>query len=161
VNTLTDGKVYQFENPVEGKPNACLYSADDLTIRGAGTLKVIASYNNGIGCRNDLRIKDCILDVSAPNNMLKGNDCVEIEAATVTLSGGEDAIKADTADRVDKGYIFIMADSKVETNCTDDAMQATHSITVEAGASVTGSCGGDIFNCSGMIQTDPGSIRME
>ncbi len=161
VNALTDAKVYQFKNALEDKPNACLYSADDMTIRGSGTLKVNASYNNGIGCRNDLRIKDCTLEISAPNNILKGNDSVEIEAATLKLSGGEDAIKADTTDRADKGYILIMADSKVEISCTDDAIQSSNSITVEAGASVTGTCGGDIFNCPGIIQVDPGSIRIE
>ncbi len=161
VNTLTDAKAYLFKNALEDKPNACLYSADDMTIRGSGTLKVNASYNNGIGCRNDLRIKECTLEVSAPNNIIKGNDSVEIEDATLKLAGGEDAIKADTTDRVDKGYILITADAKIEISCTDDAIQAANSITVEAGASVTGVCGGDIFNCPGIIQVDPGSIRME
>ncbi len=158
VNTLTDAAQYQFANPAEDKPNACIYSADDLTVKGTGTLNVNGNYNNGIGCKNDLRIKDCTLRVTAPNNMLKGNDSVEIEAANITLSGGEDAIKADTTDRADKGYILITAGSKVDIQCTDDAIQATMAITVEAGASFTGSCGGTPLNCPGTIYADEGAM---
>ena len=160
VNTLTDATLYQFANPAEDKPNACIYSSDDLTIKGTGTLNVNGNYNNGIGCKNDLRIKDCTLNVTGVNNILKGNDSVEIENATVKLSGGEDAIKSDTADRTDKGYILITAGSKVEINCIDDAIQATMSITVEAGCAVTGTCGGDPLNCPGTINADEGAMQI-
>ena len=160
VNTLTDATLYQYANPAEDKPNACIYSSDDMTIKGTGTLNVNGNYNNGIGCKNDLRIKDCTLNVTGVNNILKGNDSVEIENATVKLSGGEDAIKSDTADRTDKGYILITAGSKVEINCIDDAIQATMSITVEAGCAITGTCGGDVLNCPGTINADEGAMQM-
>ena len=160
VNTLTDATLYQFANPAEDKPNACIYSSDDLTIKGEGTLNVNGNYNNGIGCKNDLRIKDCTLNVTGVNNILKGNDSVEIENATVKLSGGEDAIKSDTADRTDKGYILITAGSKVEINCIDDAIQATMSITIEAGCAITGTCGGDVLNCPGTINADEGAMQI-
>lgn len=160
VNTLTDAAQYLFPSANVDKPNACLYSADDLTIKGTGTLNVNGRFNNGIGCKNDLRIKECTLNVVAPNNILKGNDSVEIEAATVKLSGGEDGIKADSTDRTDKGYVLIMAGSKVDINCSDDAIQSTMSITVEAGASVTGTCGGDPLNCPGTINADEGAMQI-
>jgi hypothetical protein len=160
VNTLTDATLYQFANPAEDKPNACIYSSDDMTIKGTGTLNVNGNYNNGIGCKNDLRIKDCTLNVTGVNNILKGNDSVEIENATVKLSGGEDAIKSDTADRTDKGYILITAGSKVEINCIDDAIQAAMSITIEAGCAITGTCGGDALNCPGTINADEGAMQI-
>ena len=160
VNTLTDATLYQFANPAEDKPNACIYSSDDMTIKGTGTLNVNGNYNNGIGCKNDLRIKDCTLNVTAPNNILKGNDSVEIENAKVKLSGGEDAIKTDNAERTDKGYILISEGSKVEINCIDDALQATMSITVAAGCTVTGTCGGDVLNCPGTINADEAAMQI-
>lgn len=160
VNTLTDATMYRYANPTEDKPNACIYSSDDLTIKGTGTLNVNGNYNNGIGCKNDLRIKDCTLNVTGVNNIIKGNDSVEIENATVRLSGGEDGIKSDVTDRTDKGYILITAGSKVEINCIDDALQATMSITVEAGCSITGECGGDALNCPGTINADEAAMKI-
>ena len=160
VNSLTDATQYQFPSPTVDKPNACIYSADDLTIKGSGTLNVNGSFNNGIGCKNDLRIKECTLNVSAPNNILKGNDSVEIESATVNLTGGEDAIKADTTDRVDKGYILIAGGSTVTLQCSDDALQATVAITVEGGSTVTGTCGGDPMNCPGTIYADENTVQI-
>ena len=76
------------------------------------------------------------------------------------LSGGEDAIKSDTTDRTDKGYILITAGSKVEINCIDDAIQATMSITVEAGTTVTGTCGGDTLNCPGTINANEAAMQI-
>ena len=160
VNTLTDATLYQYANPADDKPNACIYSSDDLTIKGTGTLNVNGNYNNGIGCKNDLRIKDCTLNVTGVNNIIKGNDSVEIENATVKLSGGEDAIKSDTADRTDKGYILISSGAKVEINCLDDAIQATMSITIEAGCAVTGNCGGDALNCPGTINAAESAMQI-
>ena len=160
VNTLTDATMYTYANPGDDKPNACIYSSDDLTIKGTGTLNVNGNYNNGIGCKNDIRIKDCTLNVTGVNNIIKGNDSVEIENATVKLSGGEDGIKSDNAERTDKGYILITAGSKVEINCLDDAIQATMSITVEAGCTVTGNCGGNALNCPGTINADEAAMQL-
>ncbi len=158
-NSLTDGTMYNF--PVgEDKPNACLYSSDDLTIKGDGSLAVNGNYNNGIGCKNDLRIKSGTITVSAPNNIIKGNDSVEIEAATLTLRGGEDAIKADTVDRADKGYVLITAGAKIDIQCSDDALQAATSITVEAGATITGQSGGDATNCPGTLNVDADAMQL-
>lgn len=154
VNSLSDASVYQFSSPTEDKPNACIYSEDDLTIKGKGTLTVTGNYNNGIGCKNDLRIKDGNITVSAPNNIVKGNDSVEIGEATLTLSGGEDAIKTSATDRTDKGYILILSGATVNITCADDALQATVSVTVEAGATVTGTAGGSAINCDGTVNAD-------
>ncbi len=158
-NTLTDAARYEFAVG-EDKPNACLYSSDDLTIKGDGSLTINANYNNGIGCKNDLRIKSGTITAKAVNNIIKGNDSVEIEAATLKLSGGEDAIKADTTDRPDKGYVLIMAGAKVDIVCSDDALQAATSITVEAGATITGQAGGDLANCPGTINTEGADIQL-
>lgn len=160
VNSLTDASIYQFANPADDKPNACIYSADDLTIKGDGTLNVTGNYNNGIGCKNDLRIKSGTITVTAPNNILKGNDSVTIEGGNITLSGGEDAIKSDTTDRTDKGFVLIEGNANVTINCIDDALQATQSITVAAGTTVNVTAGGYALNCPGTINADEAALNI-
>ncbi len=160
VNTLSDATTYQFADPTEDKPNACIYSADDLTIKGDGTLNITANYNNGIGCKNDLRIKNGTITISAPNNILKGNDSVTIEGGNITLSGGEDAIKSDATDRTDKGFVLIEGGAKVTITCGDDAIQATQSVTVAAGTTVTVTAGGNAINCPGTINADESAMNI-
>ncbi len=161
VNTLTDAASYALA-PGEIKPaaNACLYSSDDMVIKGNGSLTVTGNYNNGIGCKNDLRIKSGNITVTAKNNILKGNDSVEIEAATLHLSGGEDAIKTDNLERADKGYILITAGANITIDCSKDALQADTLITVEAGAVITGSCGKYATNCPGSVNVDADAMKV-
>ena len=56
--------------------------------------------------------------------------------------------------------VLITAESKVQINCKDDALQATVSITVEAGCRVTGACGGDALNCPGAINADTTAMEI-
>lgn len=157
VNRLTDAATYVYADPTETKPNACLYSSEDLTIKGSGSLIVQGNYNNGIGSKNDLEIKSGTITVTAPNNIVKGGDSVTISGGSVTLSGGEDAIKTDS-ERQDKGFVLISEDAKVDITCMDDAIQATQSVTVESTARITYAAAGDAVNCPGVINVAEGSM---
>ena len=160
VNTLTDASSYVFENPADDKPNACIYSSDDLTIKGGGTLNVIGNYNNGIGCKNDVDIKNGVVNVTAVKNAIKGNDSVTVRGdAEVNILGAKDAIKSDTTDKADKGFIHIIEEAKVTVvSCSDDALQATQNITITAGATLTVQSAKTDVNCDGTINIDEGCI---
>ena len=159
VNTLTDGNSYVFENPADDKPNACIYSSDDLTIKGGGTLNVIGNYNNGIGCKNDIDIKNGVVNVTAVKNAIKGNDSVTVRGdAEVNILGGKDGIKSDNTDKVGKGFIHIIEEAKVTVSCSDDALQATQNITITEGATLTLQQAKTDVNCDGTINIDEGCI---
>lgn len=157
-NTLTDASTYVYPNANETKPNACIYAADDLSIKGHGTLIVKGNSNNGIGCKNDLSINNVKLTVSAVNNAIKGNNSVTIKGdAEVLVEGAEDAIKTDSLDE-GKGYVTVTENAKVTVHCDDDGLQATQNITITTGATVTTYAGGDSINCDGMITIDEGCL---
>ncbi len=161
VNRLTDAKTYVYADPTETKPNACLYADCDLKIKGKGSLIVEGSYNNGIGCSKDLEISNGTITVSAPNNIIKGNNSVTVSGGKLTLSGGEDALKSDEEVKEGKGYILIAEDAVLDISCSDDALQAAQSITVEATAKLTVSCGGDVTNCPGVVNVAEGTITVK
>lgn len=162
VNNLTDGSSYVFANPADTKPNACIYAADDLTIKGGGRLNVYAKYNNGIATNNDLEIKNGNITVSAVNNALKGNNSVTIMGdANVTINNAEDAIKTENIDRTDKGFIDIIEQANVIITCSDDALQATQRITVASTAKVVVTSASSAVNCDGTTDIAEGSLIVQ
>lgn len=162
VNTLTDAEHYVFANPADDKPNACIYSADDLTIKGGGRLNVYANYNNGIGCKNDIDIKNGNVTVKAVKNAIKGNNSVTVRGdAEVIITGANDGIKTDNVDRADKGYIEITEMAKVVISCADDALQATQNVIITEDASVTVVTASKAVNCDGKTSVAEGSLIIQ
>ena len=103
---------------------ACIYSKDDLTLKGEGTLVVKANYNNGIHSTNDLRVKNGLITVNAKNNGLKGKGSVAISGGTINITTtAGDGIKSDADDATDlangKGSIEITGGSITITSAFD------------------------------------------
>ena len=153
-NAFTDAAVYT--RAFEKMPNACIYSRDDLSINGSGELVVNAQSNNGIGCKNDLKILGGTITVNAPKNALKGNDSVAIKDGVITLVAGKDAIKSDTADEPGKGYVYV-AGGSIDITAGDDAIQAEQDITV-SGGTVTVDAQGKTINSKGTQEIATGTV---
>ena len=84
--------------------SAAIYALCDMNLIGTGTLIVTASYNNGVQTKDDLKIKNLTLCVTAPNNAIKGNDSVTIESGNITaISTSGDGIETDNSDISSKG----------------------------------------------------------
>ena len=140
-NTLSDGslrtKTFTYTNANnESKTDttvACIYSKDDLTIKGEGTLIVKGNYNNGIHSTNDLRFRgETTVNITAKNNGLKGKGSVTIEKGFVTITTTDgDGIKSDecTIQNNDttivegKGYVSITGGT-LDITSGDDGIQA-------------------------------------
>lgn len=146
-NVLTDASNYVLAAGVK-KPNACLYSSDDLLIKGSGSLTVNANYNNGIGVKNDLKIKDGNITVNAPNNAIKGNGSITVEGGTIHARGA-DGFKSDSI-MEGKGFISILGGT-ISIVAGDDGLQAESAVTIAAGASVTINAADKDINCDGTV----------
>ncbi len=131
-NTLTDGSTYTYADTENEEPNACLFSKDDLTINGEGTLTVNGNFNNGIGCKDDLKIVSGTITVDAVNNGIKGNDSITVTGGTITVTSDGDGIKSDNTEDSDKGYIHITG-GDITIISAGDGIQASNTIYIEDG----------------------------
>lgn len=154
-NHLTDAVNYRLPYG-EDKPNACLYSSEDIDIEGTGSLTVIGNYNNGIGSKNDIDIEGGIIEVRAVNNAIKGNDSVSILGGTVTVTGADDGIKSDTETDPSKGFVRIEG-GEISIKADDDAIQAYTSVSI-TGGKVTANAGGKAVNCDGNVTLAEGIL---
>ncbi len=156
VNKLVDSSKYQYAAGVD-EPNACIFSADDLTIKGSGSLTVIGNYKNGISSKNDIKIKDVDLTVSAYNTGIRGKDSVQIESGKISVDAGNDGIKSSNTEEAGRGYILVTGGT-IDIKADDDGFQAETDLTVK-GASVTISAGGKEFNSAGTLDVEEGSVK--
>ena len=156
VNKLTDGGKYTYDNADE-EPNACLFSTDDLTVNGSGTLTVTTKANNGICSKDDLKVVGATLVISAKNNGIKGNDSVTVRGGKITISQCDDGIKTTNEKDDDKGYIYI-ENGDITIHSSDDALQATRNITIVSGI-VNAYAKGDAVNCDGTVDIANGTLN--
>ena len=144
-NLLSDGLNYIYPAVGTDEPNACIFSDDDITLRGSGSLTVNGNFNNGISSKNDIKVKDLTLTVNAKNTGMRGKDSVEINSGTVTVDAKKDGLKANREDKPGKGYIEING-GVVTISAGDDAMQAFASIAVD-NCTLSINAGGKYYNC--------------
>src|SRR5574344_255835 len=113
---------------------ACVYSKDDLTIKGPGSLTVYGNYNNGIHSSNDLKFRDDPqVYVKAVNNGIKGKQSVDIDGGTFTvITTSGDGIKADSTGEAGKDYVNISGGSFTITSGAD-GIQAKSYVLISGG----------------------------
>ncbi len=133
VNTLSDGEQYEYDTAGENDPNAALFSSDDMTLNGKGALVVKANCNNGISTKNDLKIEDATVTVTAKHDGIRGKDSVCIKSGTVNVQSGGDGIKSNNAEEADRGNIIIDGGT-LNISASEDGIQAETVLTVNGGS---------------------------
>lgn len=106
-NEIEDGENYEFEDTENQEPNSAIFSKENLTFNGKGTLKVTSSYNNGIRCKDGLKIVDGTYEISAVNNGISGKDYVAIKNGNFQITSSGDGIKSNNTKDAKMGYVYI------------------------------------------------------
>ncbi|GKV54069.1 hypothetical protein NCCP2222_00160 [Sporosarcina sp. NCCP-2222] len=131
LNTLTDAKEYVLDESSEGEPNAALFSKDNLTINGTGSLRVVGNMNDGIKSKDDLKITSGTIEVEAVDDGIVGRDVVGVKDGSITIQAGGDGIKS-TNEKKENGGIAIQG-GHFEITAANDGVQAAKSLYVMDG----------------------------
>ena len=141
VNSLSDTNDYSMASSekdeatseVVYEPNGALFSKKSLTINGAGTLEIDGNFNNGLSCKDELKIVDATLRVEAVNNGIKGNDFVVLHNADVTVNSEGDGIKSSKENNALKGFVCIDG-GNVKVVSGEDGIQAVTTVAIYNGS---------------------------
>ncbi len=157
-NILTDGDNYDYTleycDLAAEEPNNCIYSKDDLIIRGTGSLTVDANFNGGIKSNDNLSIINTNVTVNSKNHGINGKDSLLIQNSTVDVKAGGDGIRSTQDKDPARGFAQIV-DSNIFVNSTEDAVQVETGITI-TNSSVSLVAGGG-YNASSL--TNIGSAK--
>jgi hypothetical protein len=142
-NTVTDGESYVFVDAETDEPNAAIFSHDDLTINGGGSLTVNANYNNGIASRDDLKITGGTITVNAVNDGIKGRDSIAVKDGSITVTAGADGLQSTNDEDTEKGIISIEGGT-LDITAGLDGIQAQTNLLVSGGEITIVSGGGSV-----------------
>lgn len=104
-NTLTNGGSFEAidENNIDG----AVFSKQDLTFNGSGTLTVTSPAGHGIVCKDDLVLTSGSYKVTSASHGLDVSDSVRITNASITVDAGKDGIHSENTDDVSCGFVYI------------------------------------------------------
>lgn len=161
-NALTDGADYVLEEGSD-EPYATLFSKDDLTLNGAGSLSVTSAYRHAVCSKDDLVITGGTYTVTSVEDALRGRDCVKILDGEFTLNSGEDAVKSNNDEEDDRGFVVIDGGT-FSVSAGDDAFHAETVCAINGGVINIATCyegfeGEKVFVNGGqthMVATDDG-----
>lgn len=113
----------------------CVYADCDLDIQGKGTLYVVSENNNGIHTKDDLCVKNLVLQVECEDNALKGNDGVTVESGELTLiARSGDGIKTSNSGLSKKGKQkgnIVISGGTVNIFAACDGLDAACDVTID------------------------------
>ena len=143
VNSIADGASYSYTDG-ETTPDAAVFSKEDLTINGAGSLTIRGNYKHAVVSKDDLVVTAKDLTVNAANVGLNGKDSVTVSDAAVSITAGSDGVRSENGTDAEKGFVAVQ-NSAVTIVSGKDGIQAETVFTAEnATLSVTSGGGSNV-----------------
>lgn len=155
-NRMTGGAAYSEAALADGT-DGVIFSHDDLTVNGSGSLTVTAACLHGVAVNDSLVVAGGELTVTAPEDALHANDSLRICRASLTLEAGDDGLYLKNpgsllyvesgsldvdagGDGFHSGADVLLAGGDVTVRAYDDAVHADAGIAVTGGVFTAESC---------------------
>ncbi|MBE6810479.1 MAG: carbohydrate-binding domain-containing protein [Ruminococcaceae bacterium] len=130
-NTLANGG--SFTAIDENNIDAAVFSKQDLTFNGSGSLTVTSPAAHGIVCKDELVFTGGTYTVNSASHGLDANDSVRISSSTkLTIDAGKDGIHCENTDDASLGFIYI-SDGTMNIEAEGDGISAGAYVQIENG----------------------------
>ena len=150
-NVVTSGETYS-EEALSDNTGGAIFSHDDLTVNGSGSLTVSASCKHGIDANDDLVITGGTVVIEAPADGIHASDSLRICSADLTINAGDDGLSTG-----EENAPLYMESGSVSITAGGDGIHSAGDITL-AGGSLVISAGDDgIHSDTSFLITD-GSV---
>ena len=153
-NTVTSGEEVGISSNEEIEADgAAIYSRDDLSFSGSGSLTVNGYINNAVATTDNLVILSGNITANRVNNGLKGKDSVTILNGNINLLSGNDGIKANNEE---VGVINI-TDGNITVKSYGDGISAERDLSI-SGGEINIDARGDLVSEEAQNTDIPGEI---
>ncbi len=117
----------------DGETNldAAIFSKDDLTLNGEGSL-IINSTANGVTSKDDLKVTGGNYQITATGHGLEGKDSVRISDGDFVITAGKDGIHAENSDDDTLGYVYV-GGGNFTISSSSDGVRGTTVVQIDDG----------------------------
>ncbi|MGN0349033.1 MAG: carbohydrate-binding domain-containing protein [Roseburia sp.] len=130
-NTLSNGG--SFVAIDENNIDAVIFSKEDVTLNGSGTLVVTSPAGHGIVSKDSLALTSGSYDINCASHALAGKDDVRIANADLTIVSGKDGIHAENAEDATLGFVYIQSGT-LQISSQGDGISAASYLKIEDGS---------------------------
>lgn len=114
--------------------DAVIFSKEDLTLNGSGSLVITSPAGHGVVSKDALKVASGTYQIDCASSGLNGKDEICIADGTFTITSGKDGIHSENEDNEEDGFIYI------------------------AGGTFTISAEGDGISAASILQVDDGTF---
>ena len=130
VNTLS--VTGEFRADGETNTDAVVYSRDDITFNGEGSLIIKSAKGNGISGKDELTVTGGTYTLETALDSLEANDSIAISGGTFTITSQKDGLHCENDEDNTLGCIYI-AGGVFTINAKSDGIQGTTFVRIDDG----------------------------
>lgn len=130
-NTLTNGGNFTAidDNNIDGT----VFSKQDLTFNGSGSLTISSPAGHGIVAKDDLVFTSGTYQITSSGHGMDINDSLRVKDAVITVAAGKDGAHVENEDDTEKGYIYISSGT-IDITAEGDGLSASAYVQVQDGS---------------------------
>ena len=147
-NRLASGAAYS-EAALADNTGGAVFSHDDLTVNGSGSLTVTAAYKHGFDVNDELVITGGEILVEAPGDGLHVNEGLRLENASLTVKAGDEGVNVQGAEAA-----LYIASGSVRIESVGAGLKSASGILIEGGTFSLQSEGDGIHSAGSVTITD-------
>lgn len=121
--------------------DGCIFSRQDLTFNGSGSLSVVSPAGHGIVCKDDLVFTSGTYAIDSASHGLDANDSIRIANASLTVQSGKDGFHAENSDDATLGFVYIESGT-CDISAEGDGISAGSDMMIKDGSFVITAGGG-------------------
>lgn len=130
-NTLSNGG--SFTAIDENNIDSVIFSKEDLTLNGSGTLNITSPAGHGIVSKDELTLTSGTYSIQCASHGLSGKDSVCIANISATINSGKDGIHAENDDDTTLGHVYIQSGT-FEISAQGDGISASTMLQIDDGS---------------------------
>lgn len=121
-----------FAETDEGVDGA-IYSKQDITFNGAGSLSVSCAAAHAVVAKDDFVVTGGVYTITSASHGVDANDSIRLTGAVMTVSSGKDALHAENKDDATLGFVYIESGEYILSSA-GDGISAGYYVQIEGGS---------------------------